>query len=108
MPVARSGEESCQSTRTTRNGTQTLTFLECSVGATHHVKRCSKAPPPNEPPWACGNGTPWCVPETFCENNPKHQVNAGDFDSANAVMSDLQEKLAQSMMGGMGGGAQRR
>ena len=36
------------------------------------------------------------------------QVNAGDFDSANAVMSDLQEKLAQSMMGGMGGGAQRR
>ena len=73
MPVARSGEESCQSTRTTRNGTQTLTFLECSVGATHHVKRCSKAPPPNEPPWACGNGTPWCVPETFYENNPKHQ-----------------------------------
>ncbi|MDG2022748.1 MAG: hypothetical protein P8J59_12450 [Phycisphaerales bacterium] len=36
------------------------------------------------------------------------QVNAGDFDSANAVMSDLQEKLAQSMMGGMGGGGQRR
>lgn len=36
------------------------------------------------------------------------QVNAGDFESANAVMSDLQEKLAQSIMGGMGGGGQGR
>jgi hypothetical protein len=36
------------------------------------------------------------------------KVKAGDFDSADAVMAALQESLAQSMMGGPGGGGQRR
>jgi hypothetical protein len=36
------------------------------------------------------------------------KVKAGDFDSADAAMATLQESLAQSMMGGMGGGGQRR
>ena len=36
------------------------------------------------------------------------KVYAGDFDSADAVMAALQESLAQSMMGGAGGGGRRR
>ena len=36
------------------------------------------------------------------------KVYAGDFDSADAVMAALQESLAQSMMGGAGGGDRRR
>jgi hypothetical protein len=36
------------------------------------------------------------------------KVKAGDFDSTDAVMAALQESLAQSMMGGPGGGGQRR
>jgi len=35
------------------------------------------------------------------------KVYAGDFDSADAVMAALQESLAQSMMGGSGGGGRR-
>ncbi len=35
------------------------------------------------------------------------KVYAGDFDSADAVMAALQESLAQSMMGGPGGGGRR-
>ena len=36
------------------------------------------------------------------------KVKAGDFNSADAVMAALQESLAQSMMGGAGGGGRRR
>jgi hypothetical protein len=35
------------------------------------------------------------------------KVYAGDFDSANAVMAALQKSLAESMMGGPGGGGRR-